>query len=92
MKEAELLISGADIVVGTPFRLLLHLGKENMSLSQLRHLVIDEADTLCDTFYREDAATPVTLLPTRLALVARTGVWDGGGRLRMRLSSLRVDA
>lgn len=42
-------------MVATPGRLILHLGKENMFLHQVRHLVLDEADTLCDTYYEADA-------------------------------------
>eukprot|EP00933_Yihiella_yeosuensis_P043756 TRINITY_DN38688_c0_g1_i2.p1 TRINITY_DN38688_c0_g1~~TRINITY_DN38688_c0_g1_i2.p1 ORF type:complete len:476 (-),score=89.90 TRINITY_DN38688_c0_g1_i2:107-1534(-) len=55
IKETQALHSGVDIVVATPFRLILHLGKANMVLKQVRHLVLDEADTLCDTFYEEDS-------------------------------------
>merc|ERR1740121_1725198 len=56
IKESQLLHAGVDIVVTTPYRLMLHLGKENMFLKHVRHLVIDEADTLCDTFYQQDVA------------------------------------
>lgn len=56
IKETQLLFAGVDIVVTTPYRLMLHLGKENMFLKHVKHLVIDEADTLCDTFYQEDVA------------------------------------
>jgi len=55
IKESQLLHAGVDIVVGTPWRLILHLGKENMHLSQVGHIVFDEADTICDTFYEKDA-------------------------------------
>lgn len=43
-----------DVVVVTPFRLTLHLGKANMVLNEVRHVVFDEADTLCDTFYQKE--------------------------------------
>merc|ERR1740121_858620 len=56
IKETQMLFAGVDIVVVTPYRLMLHLGKENMFLKQIKHLVIDEADTLCDTFYQQDVA------------------------------------
>eukprot|EP00929_Paragymnodinium_shiwhaense_P112598 TRINITY_DN80853_c0_g1_i1.p1 TRINITY_DN80853_c0_g1~~TRINITY_DN80853_c0_g1_i1.p1 ORF type:complete len:672 (-),score=118.29 TRINITY_DN80853_c0_g1_i1:67-2082(-) len=55
IKETQALQAGVDIVVTTPFRILIHLGKENMFLHQVRHLVFDEADTLCDTFYENDS-------------------------------------
>ncbi|CAJ1344298.1 unnamed protein product [Effrenium voratum] len=56
IKESQALHAGVDIVVCTPFRLILHLGKVNMLLPEVRHLVIDEADTLCDTFYEKDTS------------------------------------
>mmetsp|Transcript_59901 Transcript_59901/g.194152 ORF Transcript_59901/g.194152 Transcript_59901/m.194152 type:complete len:583 (+) Transcript_59901:1616-3364(+) len=54
IKESQMLQAGVDIVVGTPFRLILHLGKEHMFLKHVRHIVLDEADTLCDQFYQQD--------------------------------------
>eukprot|EP00931_Biecheleriopsis_adriatica_P060143 TRINITY_DN36104_c0_g1_i2.p1 TRINITY_DN36104_c0_g1~~TRINITY_DN36104_c0_g1_i2.p1 ORF type:complete len:682 (+),score=133.16 TRINITY_DN36104_c0_g1_i2:81-2048(+) len=55
IKETQALHAGVDVVVATPFRLMLHLGKANMVLNQIRHVVLDEADTLCDTFYEQDS-------------------------------------
>ncbi|KAL8275699.1 hypothetical protein Esti_000262 [Eimeria stiedai] len=52
--EVLALSSGTDIVVATPARLLLHLKKRNLLLQQLQQLVVEEADTLCDTFYANE--------------------------------------
>ncbi|CAD7951129.1 unnamed protein product [Amoebophrya sp. A25] len=46
--------TGVDLIVGTPHRLLIHLTKKNLSFRALESCVLDEADTLCDTFYEAD--------------------------------------
>ncbi|KAF4668446.1 hypothetical protein FOL47_003029 [Perkinsus chesapeaki] len=57
VKEARALNQArADVVVCTPARLLLHLMKGNVKLGEVTHIVIDEADTLCDTFYEKEVA------------------------------------
>ncbi|CAE7856325.1 unnamed protein product [Symbiodinium microadriaticum] len=56
VKETQALFAGVDVVVTTPFRLILHLGKADMVLNEVRHVVFDEADTLCDTFYEKDTS------------------------------------
>jgi ATP-dependent RNA helicase DeaD len=42
--QVAALRSGAQIVVGTPGRTLDHLRQETLRLSELRYLVLDEAD------------------------------------------------
>ncbi len=54
---------GAHLVVGTPGRLLDHLRRGSLNLSQLRTLVLDEADRMLDMGFQDDitallAATP----------------------------------
>ena len=50
-KELEALGAGADVVIGTPARLLLHISKGNLSLKETQSLVMDEADVLCEELY-----------------------------------------
>jgi ATP-dependent RNA helicase DeaD len=45
---------GVDIVVGTPGRLLDHLGRRTLMLNHVRYLVLDEADRMFDLGFRDD--------------------------------------
>lgn len=45
---------GADIVVGTPGRVLDHIGRRTIDLSALRVVVLDEADRMLDIGFRPD--------------------------------------
>jgi len=45
---------GASIVVGTPGRLLDHLGRGTLSLDRIRYVVLDEADRMLDIGFRPD--------------------------------------
>lgn len=52
--EARRLADGAHIVVGTPGRLRDHLERGRLDLSQLKVIVLDEADEMLDLGFRED--------------------------------------
>ncbi|MDX2481233.1 MAG: ATP-dependent RNA helicase DbpA [Desulfuromusa sp.] len=54
---------GAHIVVGTPGRILDHLGRGSLDLKSLRMLVLDEADRMLDMGFQEDLATIVAATP-----------------------------
>ncbi len=45
---------GAQIVVGTPGRVIDHLEKGSLDISQLRFLVLDEADEMLNMGFQED--------------------------------------
>ena len=83
--ERRALERGAHIVVGTPGRLRDHITRGSLDLSELRAVVLDEADEMLDLGFREDlefilAAAPVerrTLLfsatvPRAIAQLAKT--------------------
>lgn len=53
-KQIERLKSGAPVVVGTPGRLLDHIQRRTMDLSELQCIVLDEADRMLDIGFRED--------------------------------------
>jgi ATP-dependent RNA helicase DeaD len=45
---------GVDVVVGTPGRVLDHLGRGTLNVSQLEIVVLDEADRMLDIGFRPD--------------------------------------
>jgi ATP-dependent RNA helicase DeaD len=45
---------GADIVIGTPGRILDHLGRGTLQLDKLQIVVLDEADRMLDIGFRPD--------------------------------------
>ena len=51
--QRDSLEHGAHIVVGTPGRILDHLGKKTLSLSKVHTLVLDEADRMLDLGFHE---------------------------------------
>ncbi len=53
-KERRQLERGSHIVVGTPGRLRDHITKGSLDLSNLRAVVLDEADEMLDLGFRED--------------------------------------
>ncbi|MGB0961057.1 MAG: DEAD/DEAH box helicase, partial [Halocynthiibacter sp.] len=52
--EVRTLDRGAHIVVGTPGRLVDHIKRRSLDLSQLEVVVMDEADEMLDLGFRED--------------------------------------
>ncbi|MDR1789717.1 MAG: DEAD/DEAH box helicase, partial [Opitutaceae bacterium] len=64
-RQFRALAAGAQIVIGTPGRVLDHIERGTLSLDALRFLVLDEADRMLDMGFREDiervlAASPKT--------------------------------
>ena len=52
--QTNLLKSGIDVLVATPGRLLEHLNLRNVNLSQVKYLVLDEADRMLDMGFSTD--------------------------------------
>ena len=53
-REQRELAAGAHIVVGTPGRLCDHLRSNRLDISELKAVVLDEADEMLDLGFRED--------------------------------------
>jgi len=54
---------GVHIVVGTPGRIMDHLDKRTLDLSQLKYLVLDEADEMLNMGFAEDVETILASTP-----------------------------
>jgi ATP-dependent RNA helicase DeaD len=52
--QIEKLRAGAQVVVGTPGRVLDHIGRGTLSLANLAFVVLDEADRMLDIGFRPD--------------------------------------
>lgn len=55
-KQLSKLERGAQIVIGTPGRLMDHLRRGSVDISMLKTVVLDEADEMLDMGFREDIA------------------------------------
>ncbi|OEH78521.1 proliferation-associated protein 2g4 [Cyclospora cayetanensis] len=75
--EVGALRKGVDIAICTPARLLLHLKKRNVLLQQLQQLVVEEADTLCDSFYANETRFILSLVVQQRRLIASKSLSEG---------------
>jgi len=57
--QADTLAKGAPILIGTPGRLMDHLGKGTLDLHSIKRLVLDEADRMLEMGFGEDIETIV---------------------------------
>ena len=62
-KQVVSLEKGADIIVGTPGRLLDHFSRETIHLGQIKTLILDEADRMLDMGFADDILKLVSNLP-----------------------------
>ena len=69
-REKKALSEGADIIIGTPGRLIAHLNMNYVKVSQLNYLILDEADRMLDMGFNEDLTKIISFLPkTRHSLL-----------------------
>ena len=62
-RQVASLEKGADIIVGTPGRLLDHFSRETIHLGQIKTLILDEADRMLDMGFADDILKLVSNLP-----------------------------
>src|SRR5215472_10403220 len=62
-RQIEALRAGAQLVVGTPGRLMDHLRRGTLKLDRVRILVLDEADEMLSMGFLEDILTILAALP-----------------------------
>ena len=65
MQQIRALERGADIVVGTPGRVLDHIRRQSLALDAIRVLVLDEADEMLDMGFAEDIDAILEATPAR---------------------------
>ncbi|GAB3310271.1 DEAD/DEAH box helicase [Haliea atlantica] len=63
--QQSLLRRNPELLIGTPGRLIDHLGRGSLLLSQVRILVLDEADRMLEMGFREDVMTLAEACPAQ---------------------------
>lgn len=61
--ERRALTNGANIIVATPGKLISHLAMGNADFSNIKHLVLDEADRMLDIGFHDDIIKIISHLP-----------------------------
>lgn len=62
-QQKKALTGGTDIVIATPGKLISHLNLGYVDMSNLKHLILDEADRMLDMGFYEDLMRIVSFLP-----------------------------
>ncbi len=62
-RQIAVLKAGVDIIVGTPGRLLDHVRRKNLSLSELETFVLDEADEMLSMGFWDDVTAMLGMAP-----------------------------
>src|SRR6266436_6873106 len=63
-RQIRALKQGAQIVIGTPGRILDHLDRGTLRLDQVKMVVLDEADEMLDMGFRDDIEQVLKTVPT----------------------------
>ncbi|HIP19913.1 MAG TPA: ATP-dependent RNA helicase DbpA [Sulfurimonas sp.] len=66
----------AHIIVGTPGRVLKHLNKESLELSNLKTLVLDEADRMLDMGFLEEVEAVMAFTPKEKQTLLFSATYD----------------
>ncbi len=63
--EKKALSEGADVVIGTPGRLIAHLNMKYVKVAALKYLILDEADRMLDMGFHDDIQKIISHLPEK---------------------------
>ncbi len=75
-KQLGSLAHQAHIIVGTPGRILKHLNKESLELSNLKTLVFDEADRMLDMGFIEEIESVLAFVPKERQTLLFSATFD----------------
>ena len=75
-KQLGSLSHQAHIIVGTPGRVLKHLNKESLDLSNLEMLVLDEADRMLDMGFIEEIQSVLSFVPPERQTLLFSATYD----------------
>jgi len=75
-KQLGSLAHQAHIIVGTPGRVLKHLNKESLELSNLQTLVLDEADRMLDMGFIEEIQSLLAFVPKERQTLLFSATYD----------------
>lgn len=64
-KQTRVLKKGVHIVVGTPGRVIDHIGRGNLDLIGIESVVLDEADEMLEMGFREDIEMILSKIPSQ---------------------------
>lgn len=64
-REKQALSEGADVIIGTPGRLIAHLNMGYVKVDKLKHLILDEADRMLDMGFHDDLMKIISYLPKK---------------------------
>ena len=77
-EQIRSLRAGSQIVVGTPGRIMDHMRRRTLMLSELKLLVLDEADEMLNMGFREDIETVLKDVPKSASTVMFSATMSKG--------------
>lgn len=84
-QQIDMLKAGAKVVVGTPGRMLDHLRRKTLDVSNLRAIVLDEGDEMLSMGFAEELNAILGMLPKgRQALIFSATMPDAMSRMAAR--------
>ena len=63
--QKRAILTGADIMVATPGRLIAHIQQNYVDLSKIQYLILDEADRMLDMGFNDDIMTIIKQIPEK---------------------------
>jgi superfamily II DNA/RNA helicase len=65
VREKQALSEGADVIIGTPGRLIAHFNLGYVKVKELKYLILDEADRMLDMGFFDDIMKIISFLPAK---------------------------